>query len=88
MKVAVLRTPASVHDMMSLLSISGLESQKVSYGLRISRLSKDLYELLTELDLNDVALPGHSMGSSLGTEGSPSENSHFHPLVIGPEEHI
>ncbi len=65
MKVAVLRTPASVHDMMSLLSISDLESQKVSYGLRISRLSKDLYELLTELDLNDVALPGHSMGSSL-----------------------
>jgi hypothetical protein len=65
MKVAVLRTRASVQDMMSLLSISGLESQKVSYGLRISRLSKDLYELLTELDLNDVALPGHSMGSSL-----------------------
>ena len=57
MKVAVLRTRASVHDMTSLLSISGLESQKVSYGLRISRLSKDLYELLTELDLNDVALP-------------------------------
>jgi len=49
MKVAVLRTRASVHDMMSLLSISGLESQKVSYGLRISRLPKDLYELLTEL---------------------------------------
>ena len=65
MKVAVLRTRASVHDMMSLLPISGLESQKVSYGLRISRLSKDLYELPTELDLNDVALPGHSMGSSL-----------------------
>jgi hypothetical protein len=63
MKVAVLRTRASVHDMTSLLSISGLESQKVSYGLRISRLSKDLYELLTELDLNDVALPGHSMGN-------------------------
>src|SRR6266403_2338545 len=65
MKVAVLRTPASVHDMMSLLSISDLESQKVSYGLRISRLSKDLYELLTELDLNNVAVLGHSMGSSV-----------------------
>ena len=41
------------------------ESQKVSYGLRISRLSKDLYELLTELDLNNVAVIGHSMGSSV-----------------------
>jgi non-heme chloroperoxidase len=38
---------------------------KVSYGLKISRLSKDLYELLTELDLNNVALLGHSMGSSV-----------------------
>ena len=33
------------------------------YGLRISRLSKDLYELVTELDLNGVALLGHSMGA-------------------------
>ncbi len=41
------------------------ESQKVSYGLRISRLAKDLYELLTGLDLNEVALLGHSMGSSV-----------------------
>jgi non-heme chloroperoxidase len=37
----------------------------VSYGLRISRLSKDLYELLNELKLNDVALLGHSMGSAV-----------------------
>jgi non-heme chloroperoxidase len=41
------------------------ESQKVSYGLKISRLAKDLYELLTGLDLNEVALLGHSMGSSV-----------------------
>ena len=37
----------------------------MSYGLKISRLSKDLYEFLNELDLNDVALLGHSMGSSV-----------------------
>jgi non-heme chloroperoxidase len=37
----------------------------VSYGLKISRLSKDLYEFLSELDLNDVALLGHSMGSAV-----------------------
>ena len=46
---------------MLSLSINGLtaESQKVSYGLRISRLSKDLYELLNELDLKNVAVLGH-----------------------------
>jgi non-heme chloroperoxidase len=41
------------------------QSQKVSYGLKILRLARDLYELLTELDLNEVALLGHSMGSSV-----------------------
>ena len=48
---------------MLSLSINGLtaESQKVSYGLRISRLSKDLYELLNELDLKNVAVLGHSI---------------------------
>ena len=51
------------YDVIAVDQRSHGESQKVSYGLRISRLSKDLYELLTELDLNDVALLGHSMGS-------------------------
>ena len=37
----------------------------MSYGLKISRLSKDLYELLSQLDLSDVALLGHSMGSAV-----------------------
>jgi non-heme chloroperoxidase len=37
----------------------------VSYGLKISRLARDLYELLTELEVNEVALLGHSMGSSV-----------------------
>src|SRR6516164_9061960 len=52
-------------DVVALDQHSHGESQKVSYGLKISRLSKDLYELLTELDLNDVALLGHSMGASV-----------------------
>jgi non-heme chloroperoxidase len=30
-----------------------------------SRLARDLYELLTDLDLNEVVLLGHSMGSSV-----------------------
>jgi pimeloyl-ACP methyl ester carboxylesterase len=53
------------YDVIAVDQRSHGESQKVSYGLKISRLSKDLYELLTELDLNDVALLGHSMGSSV-----------------------
>ena len=53
------------YDVIAVDQRSHGESQKVSYGLKISRLSKDLYEFLNELDLNDVALLGHSMGSSV-----------------------
>ncbi len=53
------------YDVIAVDQRSHGESQKVSYGLKISRLAKDLYELLTELDLNEVALLGHSMGSSV-----------------------
>jgi non-heme chloroperoxidase len=53
------------YDVIAVDQRSHGESQKVSYGLRISRLSKDLCELLNELDLNDVALLGHSMGASV-----------------------
>jgi non-heme chloroperoxidase len=53
------------YDVIAVDQRSHGESQKVSYGLRISRLSKDLYELLNELKLNNVALLGHSMGSSV-----------------------
>ena len=61
-----IRSGPSARDMMLLLSIT--VSRRITesvYGLRISRLSKDLYELLTELDLNNVAVLGHSMGSSV-----------------------
>jgi non-heme chloroperoxidase len=53
------------YDVIAVDQRSHGESQKVSYGLKISRLAKDLYELLEELDLNEVALLGHSMGSSV-----------------------
>jgi non-heme chloroperoxidase len=53
------------YDVIAVDQRSHGESQKVSYGLKISRLARDLYELLTGLDLNEVALLGHSMGSSV-----------------------
>jgi non-heme chloroperoxidase len=53
------------YDVIAVDQRSHGQSQKVSYGLKISRLAKDLYELLAELDLNEVVLLGHSMGSSV-----------------------
>jgi non-heme chloroperoxidase len=53
------------YDVIAVDQRSHGESQKVSYGLKIPRLARDLYELLSELNLNEVALLGHSMGSSV-----------------------
>lgn len=41
------------------------ESDKPAHGYRISRLAADLHDLLTALELRDVVLLGHSMGSSI-----------------------
>jgi pimeloyl-ACP methyl ester carboxylesterase len=41
------------------------ESAKVTYGYSIARLSKDMRELIEALDLRDVVVMGHSMGSSV-----------------------
>jgi len=41
------------------------ESDKPNHGYRMSRLSKDLDDFLTALDLHDVVLMGHSMGCSV-----------------------
>ena len=41
------------------------ESEKVDFGYKISRLSKDLHDVLTALDLDKVVLLGHSMGCSV-----------------------
>ncbi|MBG1243237.1 alpha/beta fold hydrolase [Nostoc sp. NZL] len=41
------------------------ESEKVSFGYRISRLSKDIQELIGALQLEKPHLLGHSMGCSL-----------------------
>lgn len=41
------------------------KSEKVNYGYRISRLSKDVQELIDELQLEKPHLLGHSMGCSI-----------------------
>ncbi|MFT4562611.1 MAG: non-heme chloroperoxidase [Gammaproteobacteria bacterium] len=41
------------------------ESPKPEHGYRVARLARDLYEFLREQDLHDVAIAGHSMGSSV-----------------------
>lgn len=41
------------------------ESAKPTYGYKVQRLSKDLHEFLTALDLKDIVLVGHSMGCSV-----------------------
>ncbi|KAH7310734.1 Alpha/Beta hydrolase protein [Stachybotrys elegans] len=41
------------------------ESEKVEFGYRVSRLGTDLNELLIQLDLKDLTIVGHSMGSSV-----------------------
>ncbi|KAI8961798.1 alpha/beta-hydrolase [Daldinia sp. FL1419] len=41
------------------------ESDKPSFGYRITRLAADFEVVLTQLDLRDATLVGHSMGSSI-----------------------
>ncbi|KAI1379027.1 alpha/beta-hydrolase [Hypoxylon crocopeplum] len=41
------------------------DSDKPSFGYRVARLAADLECLLVQLDLRDVTLVGHSMGSSV-----------------------
>ncbi|KAI0837952.1 alpha/beta-hydrolase [Hypoxylon sp. FL0890] len=41
------------------------DSDKPTYGYRVYRLAADLESLLTQLDLRNVTLIGHSMGSSI-----------------------
>ncbi|KAF4455378.1 non-heme chloroperoxidase [Fusarium albosuccineum] len=41
------------------------DSEKPSFGYRLSRFGSDLNDVLTKLDLNDVSIIAHSMGSSV-----------------------
>ncbi|HTF32836.1 MAG TPA: alpha/beta hydrolase [Myxococcota bacterium] len=41
------------------------ESEKVNHGYKISRLAKDVHDILHKLNLHDVTLLGHSMGCAV-----------------------
>jgi non-heme chloroperoxidase len=41
------------------------DSDKPTYGYRISRMAKDVHEVMRALDLHDVTILGHSMGNSI-----------------------
>jgi non-heme chloroperoxidase len=41
------------------------ESEKPDFGYKISRLAKDVHDMIYALDLHDVNILGHSMGSSV-----------------------
>ncbi|HZP20493.1 MAG TPA: alpha/beta hydrolase [Bauldia sp.] len=53
------------HRVIAVDVRAGGLSAKVDYGLRISRFSADLREIIGQLDLADVILMGHSMGCSI-----------------------
>lgn len=56
---------ARTHHVIAMDMRGHGESQKVTHGYRITRLSKDVRELIVEKDLGDVILMGHSMGCSV-----------------------
>jgi non-heme chloroperoxidase len=56
---------AEQYDVIVLDQRSHGESEKVPFGLKISRLSKDLFELVTALNLKRVFLLGHAMGAAV-----------------------
>jgi len=43
----------------------GKKSQKVDFGYNIPRLAKDLYDFLEALNLRELTVMGHSMGTSV-----------------------
>ncbi|WP_433694014.1 alpha/beta fold hydrolase [Herbaspirillum seropedicae] len=56
----------SAHYRVIALDLRGHgDSDKPSHGYRIQRLAKDVHEVLTSLNLNDVTLLGHSMGCTV-----------------------
>jgi pimeloyl-ACP methyl ester carboxylesterase len=56
---------AEQYDVIVLDQRSHGESEKVPFGMKVARLSKDLFELITALNLRRISLLGHSMGAAV-----------------------
>ena len=56
---------AEQYDVNVLDQPSHGESEKVPFGMKVARLSKDLFELITALNLKRASLLGHSMGAAV-----------------------
>jgi non-heme chloroperoxidase len=56
---------AEQYDVIVLDQRSHGESEKAPFGMKVARLSKDLFELITALNLRRVSLLGHSMGAAV-----------------------
>jgi non-heme chloroperoxidase len=56
---------AKQYEVIVLDQRSHGESEKVPFGMKVARLSKDLFELITALNLRRVSLLGHSMGAAV-----------------------
>lgn len=41
------------------------QSEKVNYGYQVSRLAQDLYEFISEYNLQNITLMGHSLGCAI-----------------------
>jgi len=56
---------AKTHHVIAMDMRGHGDSENVAYGYRITRLSKDVRDLILDKNLNDVILMGHSMGCSV-----------------------
>ncbi|MCB4767660.1 alpha/beta hydrolase [Ancylobacter sp. Lp-2] len=56
---------AATHHVIAVDMRGHGHSEKTDHGYRIARLAADLDDLIRALDLSDVTLVGHSMGSSV-----------------------
>lgn len=67
------------------------DSEKPSYGYRISTLAADLNDVLNGLDLTNVSIIAHSMGSSVTWalwDQYPEQRSRVHRFVIDDQSSV
>ena len=67
------------------------DSEKPTFGYRISRLAADLNDLINTLNLSNVSIIGHSMGSSVTWalwDQYPEQHSRIHRFVVADQSSV